>query len=118
MFSEAWCKKLEIELRSRKYSPKTRTAYIHYNQALCRHFQKVPEEITEEDIKAYAAYQEKTLNLSSSSINLALSAFKFFYKHIVNHDIAREQHRPRQDKRLPIVLSDTEIKAMINTEKI
>jgi site-specific recombinase XerD len=113
MFSNEWHEKLESELCSRKYSPKTRSAYIHYNRTLCRHFQKSPEQITAEDIKAYIAYQEKAMNLSSSSMNLALSAFKFFYKNVVNHDIAQEQHRPRQDKRLPVVLSDIEIKAVL-----
>jgi site-specific recombinase XerD len=115
--SDYWIEKLESELRSRKYSPRTRDAYIYYNKALCRWLQKTPEKITAGDIKNYLAYREKTLNLSASSLNLALSAIKFFYKNIIRQDTADDQRRPRQDKRLPRVLSKNDIKMIFKEEK-
>jgi site-specific recombinase XerD len=113
MFSESWIKKIETELRSRKYSPQTRVAYVHYNRALCRFLQKPPEVITPEDIKKYLAYQEKEKDLSSSSMNLALSSFRFFYNHVVKQNIAYGQRRPRQDRRLPMILTKPEIKTIL-----
>jgi site-specific recombinase XerD len=117
MFSGAWSEKLEAELRARKYSRKTIVSYIHYNRDLCRKLQKPPEEIIAEDIKGYLAYQDKIRNLSASTMNLSLSAIKFFYKNVFKKDITREHHRPRQDKRLPVVLAKAEVKAMLDTEK-
>jgi site-specific recombinase XerD len=107
---------METELCSRKYSPKTRAAYVHYNKALCRFLQKPPEAVTNEDIKKYLAYQEKEKGLSASSMNLALSSFRFFYDHVVKQNIARDQRRPRQDKKLPVVLSRAEIKTLLNAK--
>jgi site-specific recombinase XerD len=117
IFPDPWREKLEEEMRARKYSPKTVMAYIFYNQDLCRHLQKLPESITPEDIKNYLAHQNKTRNLSASTMNLALSAFKFFYSTILKHDIARNQRRPRQDSKLPVILSKEEIKATIGAKK-
>ncbi|WP_245535005.1 tyrosine-type recombinase/integrase [Leadbettera azotonutricia] len=116
-FSCIWREKLEVELRSRKYSANTIDAYVQYNRDLCRRLQKLPENITGEDIKGYLAYQNQRLNLSASTMNLALSAFKFFYNNVLKHDIIQDQHRPRQDKRLPVVLSKSEIKAIFDAEK-
>ncbi|MDR2103776.1 MAG: tyrosine-type recombinase/integrase [Treponema sp.] len=116
-FSDQWRRSLETELRSRKYSPKTIRSYIHYNRAVCRKLQKEPEHITAEDIKAYLAYLDKERNLSTSSMNLAISAFKFFYHNVLKHDITQEQRRPRHDKRLPAVLSKSEVKQLLDNEK-
>ncbi|MDR1596281.1 MAG: site-specific integrase [Treponema sp.] len=116
-FSPTWQARLEAELRAQKYSPRTITSYIYHNRDLCRRLQKPPEEITAEDIKNYLAYQNKHLNLSASTMNLALSAFKFFYAKVMEQEIVQEQHRPRQDKRLPVVLSKSEINRVLKAEE-
>ncbi|MDR1956163.1 MAG: phage integrase N-terminal SAM-like domain-containing protein, partial [Treponema sp.] len=116
-FSPAWQEKLTTELRSRKYSPKTIASYLHYNRAFCRTIQKRPESIVREDITTYLAYLDKKRDLSSSSMNLAISALKFFYHEEIKKDIAQEQHRPRHDKRLPLVLSGSEISRLLDMEK-
>ncbi|MDR1947924.1 MAG: tyrosine-type recombinase/integrase [Spirochaetaceae bacterium] len=117
LFSGIWLEKLETELRARKYSPKTLRSYIHYNKAFCRTINKSPEMVNDGDIKEYLAYLDKIADLSTSSMNLAISSLKFFYNNVLKKDVARNQHRPRQDKRLPGVLSKTEINHMLNTEK-
>ncbi|GHT92451.1 hypothetical protein FACS1894140_4510 [Spirochaetia bacterium] len=117
MFSKVWRTKLETELRSQKYSPRTIESYTYHNRALCRRLQKLPESITAEDIKGYLAYQNKTLNLTAATMNTALSAFKFFYNKVMKRNIAQEQRRPRQSKRLPVVFSRQEINAVLVGEK-
>jgi site-specific recombinase XerD len=116
-FSDIWRKNLEAELHSRKYSPKTIRSYVHYNRALCRALQKKPEDIVPEDIKGYLVHLDKERDLSASSMNLAISAFKFFYNNVMKNDITREQHRPRHDKRLPSILAKSEIKLLLDSEK-
>jgi site-specific recombinase XerD len=117
MFSSQWAAKLESELCSRKYSAKTIRSYLHYNKYFCRRIQKRPEAVTSEDIKNYLAYLDKTLDLSASSMNLAISALKFFYGYVIKKDVAREQHRPRHDQKLPGVLSEAEIRSLLNCER-
>jgi site-specific recombinase XerD len=115
--SEHWQKKLETELRSRKYSPCTLRSYIYYNRLLCRTLQKPPEEIRIEDVNVFLAELDKNKEYSASSMNLAISAIKFFYKEVLKNDIIGEKHRPRHDKRFPMVLSKQEIVDVLKLEK-
>jgi site-specific recombinase XerD len=116
-FSSSWALRLESELRSRKYSRPTIRSYLHYNRYFCKRVQKCPEDVVPEDIKNYLAYLDKTLDLSASSMNLAISAIKFFYRYVLKKDIVLEQHRPRQDKKLPAVLAESEVKALLDCER-
>jgi site-specific recombinase XerD len=113
--SDDWRLKLETELRSRKYSLQTRTAYIYFNRTLCRVLQKTPEEINPGDVKQFLAIMEEN-GYSAAAMNLALSAIKFFFKNVLNNNSIREQHRPRQDRKLPTVLSKDEIKKILDME--
>ena len=115
-FPKHWEVKLETEMRAVKYSRKTRHNYLYYNRFLCHNLQKLPEEIQAYDIKQFLAAVEKGRDYSAASLNLALSAIKFFYTRVLPKDIIEEQRRPRQDKRLPVVLSKSEIKKMFMYE--
>jgi site-specific recombinase XerD len=117
MFSPFWAAKLEAELRSRKYSRQTIRSYLHYNKYFCRRIQKRPGDINPDDLKNYLAYLDKTLDLSTSSMNLAISAIKFFYRYVLKKDLAGEQRRPRHDKKIPQVLAESEVKDLLGCEK-
>ncbi|MDR3161301.1 MAG: tyrosine-type recombinase/integrase [Spirochaetaceae bacterium] len=116
LFSDAWAENLETELHARKYSPKTIRAYLYYNRAFCRTLRKRPEDIEPEDIKVYLGYLDKTLDLSASSVNLAISSLKFFYDKILEKGMVLT-HRPRHDKRFPAILSVQEILHLLNGEQ-
>jgi len=115
-FPKKWETKLEIEMGAAKYSLKTRQSYHYYNRFLCHYAQKLPEEMQADDIKTFLAAVEKGRDYSAATLNIALSAIKFFYTRVLPKDIIEEQHRPRQDKRLPVVLSKSEIKRMFTAE--
>jgi site-specific recombinase XerD len=115
-FPKKWEIKLENEMRAVKYSRHTRNGYIFYNRFLCHYIQKTPEEIQTGDVKQFLAAVEKGRDYSAATLNLALSAIKFFYSRVLPRDIISEQRRPRQDKRLPVVLSKEEIKRMFKNE--
>jgi integrase/recombinase XerD len=116
-FPKKWETKLETEMRAVKFSQQTRINYLFYNRFLCHNIQKFPEEIQSDDIKQFLAAVEQGRDYSASSLNLALSAIKFFYTKVLPKDIIKEQHRPRQDKNLPIVLSKEDIKKIFKAEK-
>jgi site-specific recombinase XerD len=116
-FPEHWQDKLETELRSRKYSPRTRRCYVYYNKLMCRTLQKPPEEIGPDDITQFLAVMEKNKESSASAMNLAISALKFFYNNVMKNKSVTERHRPRDDGRLPMVLSKDEVARMLTMEK-
>jgi site-specific recombinase XerD len=90
---------------------------VYYNRLLCGTLQKFPEKIQQEDITQFLATLEKDREYAASSINLAISAIKFFYKRVLKDDIIKEQRRPRKDERLPMVLSKTEVLKILDMEK-
>jgi site-specific recombinase XerD len=116
-FPEVWRMKLEDELRSRKYSPRTARSYIYYNGLFCGILHKAPEEICQDDMTRFLSIVEKDRNYSASSMNLAISAIKFFYKNVMKNDSITEHKRPHDDGRLPQILSKTEIAKVLGMEK-
>jgi site-specific recombinase XerD len=104
---------LETALRARKYSPKTRSAYLYYVKTFCRAVHVSPENATPRDITDYLAGLG---DISSSAINLAISALKFFFAQVLKKDIAQQVYRPRREKRLPSVLSQEEIRRLFDSE--
>jgi len=116
-FSSYYCDKLKTELHSRKYSPQTQKSYVYYMKLLCWTLQKTPEKIRPNDISEFLAEIEKNKNYSSASMNLAISAIKFFYKHVMKDDTINEHRRPRHDVRHPVVFSKEEIQKIFGMEK-
>jgi len=116
-FPEYWEARLEEELRALKRSKNTITLYIYYNRMLCRTMQKIPEEMRSEDIPFFLASIEKNKDYSAASLNIAISSIKYFYKWVFKNDICSDRKRPRQDKRLPIVLSKGEMEDIITAVK-
>jgi site-specific recombinase XerD len=115
-FSSFWIEQLETELHARKYSPRTINSYLHYNRAFCGFVSKTPEEVASEDISRYIAYLDRTFKFSASTMNMAITALKFFYHKVMKNDRVKEPHRPRSDKKLPLVLSKEEIERLLNFE--
>jgi site-specific recombinase XerD len=115
-FSASWTEQLETALHARKYSPRTIKSYLHYNRAFCGFAAKMPEDVTSEDINRYIAHLDRTFKFSAATMNMAINALKFFYKWVMNSDTVRELHRPRSDKKLPIVLSKEEVERLLDFE--
>ena len=115
-FSPFWAAQLETELRARKYSPRTIKSYLHYNRAFCGFALKTPEDVTDGDVKRYMAHLDRTFRFSASTMNMAISALKFFYHTVMKNDNVKEPHRQRADKKLPVVLSKGEVERLLNVE--
>jgi integrase len=104
-------------LISRKYSPKTIKAYVHYNEDLLRVTKKSPSDIANEDIKNYLLYLADEKDSSASTLNMAINALKFYYGEILKKNFAYEIKRPKKDKKLPIVLSREEVLNILSSVK-
>jgi len=80
------CEDLRRELVSRKYSPKTIKAYVHYNENLLRFAKKSPAGIATEDIKNYLFYLAGEKESSASPLNIAMNALTFYYGGILKKE--------------------------------
>ncbi len=96
-------------MRARKYSPRTARTYYRYIDEFLRHAGKPPRQGTDADLTAYLAYLESERKASAATLNLAISAVRFFYLVVLGIPMAMRRRRPKCDRRLPLVLSKDEI---------
>jgi site-specific recombinase XerD len=103
---------LSRELISRRYSLKTVKAYLRLNKEFCEFSKKAPQECNQDDIKDYLLYLAEEKEISTSYLNIAINALKFYYGEVLRKQFIYEIKRPRRDKKLPVVLSKEEVAAI------
>ena len=102
---------LETEIKISKLSPYTVRNYVSFNKRLFEHSNKNPEEINQQDIKNFLA--DKMSDKSSSSTILFLAAVKYSYSTILGKDPTAGVKRPKNEKKIPIVLTKEEVLKLI-----
>ncbi len=110
-------KKLEAEIKVRGFSKKTLDAYMLHNEKFLKFVKKMPDDVSETDIKAFLGYLISDKGNRPSSVNLTLSSLKFFYKEVLKKDLFANIKPPKSEKRLPTVLNKDEVKAMLAAAK-
>ncbi len=111
-------KKLETELKLRGFSKQTSKVYLFYNRKFLEFIKKDPEEITDDDVKEFLASKISDDLLSNSSVALIKASLKFFYTDMLGKNMSLIK-TPKASKKLPVVLTQKEIKDLIdNTENI
>lgn len=105
--------KFKIELKIRGYSIKT---LRNYTLCLKNYFKyaKNPEHFDEQQIKEFLL-EKHGKGFASSTINLYLNAIKFYYREICRIDKKIDIKFSKKPKRLPVVLSQKEIKEVIGS---
>jgi integrase/recombinase XerD len=99
------------DMQVRNLSPHTQNSYVQQVSLFARHFDKSPEELGPEDIRAYQVYLTNEKKLATSSILIAVSALRFLYKVSLKRDWTFDDviPAPKKPQKLPIVLSPEEV---------
>lgn len=107
--------KFKTYLEIKRYSSATQERYLECVQLFFRFYRDKPiAEITHEDIVRFNAEYIVARNLSFSYQNQFVNGLKLFYKIVSDHQIDTTLiGRPKTQKRLPSVLSQREIKKML-----
>ena len=98
------------ELKLRGFSDKTIKSYMFFNQKFLNFSKKAPTDVQASDIKSYLATMVDTH--SSSSVNLAFSALRFFYGTFLKKDLS-DIKVSKREKKLPSVLTKDEVRQLI-----
>jgi integrase/recombinase XerD len=106
-------KKLNTEAKLRGFSPQTIKMYLFYNEKLLDYTKKEPVDITEDDIKDFLGYKLSDDSVSNATVALIKAALKFYYTEILGRNISRIK-TPKRSQKLPVVLSQTEIKNLLD----
>ena len=99
------------DMQIRNLAVNTQKSYIQQVSLFARYFQKSPELLGPEHIRAYQVYLTNEKKLSTGSITIAISALRFLYRVTLKKDwsFADFIPAPKVPKKLPIVLSPEEV---------
>ena len=115
MNQQEFLQNLETEIKISKLSPYTLRNYVDFNKKLFKQSNKQPLEIEQQDVKNFLA--DKMVEKSSSSTILFLAAIKFAFTSLLQKDPTAGIKRPKNEKKLPVVLTKREIYNRINSKK-
>jgi integrase/recombinase XerD len=99
------------DMQVRNLSPHTQASYVQQVSLFARYFNKSPEVLGPEEIRAYQVYLTNERKLSPSSILIAVSALRFLYKVTLHKKWTFEDMipAPKKPQTLPVVLSPEEV---------
>ena len=101
------------KIRYLHYSRKTEQSYIHWiRRYILFHNKRHPKDMGGEEVARFLSYLVNKENIAASTQNQALAALVFLYKKILNVDVGEipEFQYAKKPKRLPVVLTQSEVK--------
>jgi integrase/recombinase XerD len=99
------------DLQIRNLTGNTQRVYIEQVARFARYFGKSPEHLGPAEIRAYMLHLANERRLAASSINVTVSALRFFYTITLKRPWAVKDDIPagKQAKKLPVVMSQDEV---------
>ena len=102
------------ELQARHYARRTVATYEQWLRRFLRFHRPLhPREMGSKEVNAFLTHLAVELHVSASTQNQALSALLFLYRELLERDLDLEGVvRARTKRRLPVVLSEAEVRAV------
>ena len=106
------------DLQIRNYSPSTMECYVRSVAEFAKHFKKSPEQLGPEEIRSWQLHLIKEKQVSRSTYIQAVCGLRFLYRNTLSRKIDIEQiPLPRYEKKLPVILSKEEVKALLEAPR-
>ena len=106
------------DLQIRHYSPITIRIYLHAIAEFAKHFGKPPDQLGAEHIRRYQLFLIKEKKVSCPTCIQVVCALRFFYTQTLSRKIAIERIPfPRRERKLPLILSRQEVKALLEAPR-
>lgn len=98
-----------------KGSPKELRSFTCALPATRPHYNKSPDQITEEELRKYFLYIKNVKKWKRATVTSALCGIKFFYPHTLKKQWTTfDLVHPQRERRLPVVLTREEIQRISN----
>lgn len=107
---------IKAQIRVRQYSTRTEKTYLGwFNRYVAFHEMLDPADLDETHIAAFIEYLVTSRNVSAATQGQALNSMIFFYRGVLGRELSDriEFVRSRKKRRLPVVLTPAEIKALL-----
>jgi integron integrase len=103
--------------RRKNLAASTENTYIQWiRRYIIFHELQHPDELEADDVSDYLTFLATKRNVAASTQNQALNAIVFLYKHVLDRDLEEFSTfiRARKPKKLPVVLSTSEARRLID----
>src|SRR5208282_5349330 len=102
------------DLRIRNYAPTTVSSYIRSVAEFAQHFNRPPDQLGPEEIRSWQLFLLNEKRVKLSTYIQAVCALRFFYQNTLHKRIEIDRiPLPRYKKKLPVILSKAEVKALL-----
>ena len=111
---------VRLKIRQKHYSPKTEKVYIKWiYQYIIFNRKSHPKDLGVDEIEAFLNHLVIKCYVSASTQNQALQAILFLYKEVLKMPVNKKisSLRPKKKKRLPIVLTVSEVDSILSSMK-
>lgn len=107
------------DMQVRNLSPHTQVSYVQQVSRFARHFDRSPEALGPEEIRAYQVYLINERKLAPGSILIAVAALRFLYRITLKKDWPFDDviPTPKKPQTLPVVLSPEEVAQFLDCIK-
>jgi len=112
---QAILKRFIEDLQLKGMSNTTIKMYTRAVRQLTKYYQKSPEEISDEELRQYFLYNKNERKWSRVASTISLCGIKHFYTLTLKREWTSLKFvRPEKEKKLPVILSRKEVKAILN----
>ena len=107
------------DMQVRRLSPFTQRTYVETVARFARYFDRSPERLGPEQIRAYQVYLATERRLATSSLLVAVSALRFLYRVTLQKRWSFDDvlPAPKKPQSLPVVLSPQEVVQFLDAVK-
>lgn len=109
--------RMRAEIRTRHYSIRTEEAYADWaRRFILFHGKRHPQEMGADEVQQFLSHLAVERNVAASTQNQAKSALLFLYREVLHVELPwlDEVIAAKSGKRLPVVLTQTEVRALLN----
>jgi integrase/recombinase XerD len=104
------------ELQRRNYSKTTTRSYLSIVRDFAKHFKLPPDQLGLDEIRQYQVYLLEERQFQPRTVCLCTSALRFFFVKTLKRPYPLEEFPyPKRPRRLPIILSQEEAVALMNS---
>jgi integrase/recombinase XerD len=112
---ETYREQMQRDMVLRNLSPKTQYLYHNAARTLEDHFKKPPDQLSEDEVKAFLVSIVEVRKLSQSSLKITYSALRFLYETTLKKSwIIDKIPYPKTVKTIPHVLDKSDIRRLID----
>jgi site-specific recombinase XerD len=109
VFQEA----MQREISLRGFAARTQDVYVRWMRRLVRFSGAAADRVSEEQVRDFLVDLTQKRGASSSSVNQAISAMRFFFTAVLHREWRLELNYQRAPQRLPVTMGPEEVKRLL-----